>query len=69
MEEDFLFYSLFRDQMGSGFSDWLGGRVDLIWRVTEEISGRGLVYERAVHRLNSTEIIRTDYRVYKFIMN
>lgn len=69
MEEDFLFYSLFKDEMGGEFAKRMESVINLIYCFTEEISGRGEVFQRAIKRGEPKELITTDSRVFQLNMN
>ena len=43
--------------------------VNLIYRFTEEISGNGEVFQRAIKRGEAKELITTDSRVFQLNMN
>ena len=69
MDEDFLFYSLFKDEMSGEFERTFEKRINLIYKHTEEISGQGKVFERAIKRGEPEELVVTNSRVFKLGMN
>jgi hypothetical protein len=69
MNEDFLFYSLFKDEMGGEFQKRMEHIVNLIYQFTEEISGNGEVFSRAIKRGEPTELISTENQVFQLNMN
>jgi hypothetical protein len=69
MNEDFLFYSLFKNEMGGEFQNRMEHIVNLIYRFSEEISGNGEVFSRAIKRGEATELISTETRVFQLNMN
>jgi hypothetical protein len=69
MEEDFLFYSLFKNEMGGEFAKRMDAVINLIYRFTEEISGNGKQFQRGIKRGEAKEMITTDSRVFQLNMN
>jgi hypothetical protein len=69
MEEDFLFYALFKDEMSGTFDDGLRGRIDLVYAYSQEVSTVGVQFDRAVKRGQPEEIIVGTLSIYRFNLN
>jgi hypothetical protein len=69
MEEDFLFYALFKDEMSGTFDDGFRGRLDLVYAYSQEVSEIGTPFDRAVKRGQPEELIVGTLTVYRFNLN
>ena len=69
MDEDFLFYCMFKDEMSGEFERTFEKRINLIYKHTEEVSGNGSIINRAVKRGEPEELIATHDRIFKLGMN
>lgn len=57
------------DDMMSEFQDAVNDYVRRMWTVTEEVSGNGKLFNRAVMKNHPQEIIQTDTKIYQFNLN